>query len=145
MKDKTKNVAEEFRKHGLKLTHQRLAVYETLLKSDEHPSAEEIYQSIKRDYPMLSRNTIYTTLETLKGLGLITEVSVWHKARYDANTDSHHHVVCMKCKKIDDVHDHNLDEIPIPEAIRERYNILSHKVEFYGTCSNCATLHQQTG
>ncbi|HEX9759179.1 MAG TPA: transcriptional repressor [Nitrospiria bacterium] len=137
MKEQTINVSEEFKKHGLKLTHQRLAVYEALKKSKDHPSPEEIYQSIKGDYPMLSRNTIYTTLETLKGLGLITEVNPWHQARYDANLGIHHHVVCVKCKRIDDIHEPTLDQILIPDSIKGKYDGLSHKVEFSGVCPKC--------
>lgn len=142
MKERTINVSEEFKKHGLKLTHQRLAVYEALKKSKDHPSAEGIYQSIKGDYPMLSRNTIYTTLETLKGLGLITEVNPWHQARYDANVGTHHHVVCVKCKRIDDIYEPTLDQILIPDSIKKKYDGLSHKVEFFGVCPKCTSENQ---
>ncbi len=139
MKNQEISISEEFKKHGLKLTHQRLAVYETLLKSKDHPSAEEIYQSIKGNYPMLSRNTIYTTLETLKEIGLVSEVNPWHQARYDANVETHHHMVCVNCKGIEDIQDSNLDQIFIPEWIREKYKGLTHRVEFFGMCPKCAS------
>ena len=137
MREKEINIADEFKKHGLKLTHQRLAVYQALLKNKEHPSVDDLYQSIRGDYPMLSRNTIYTTLETLKGLGLITEVNPWHKARFDSNVEVHHHVVCTECKRIDDIQDRDLNDIPIPDSIKGQYSGLSHKVEFFGICPSC--------
>ena len=137
MKEKEIHIAEEFKKHGLKLTHQRLAVYQALKTNKEHPSVDDLYQSIKGDYPMLSRNTIYTTLETLKGLGLISEVNPGHKARFDSNVEVHHHAICTECKRIDDIQDQNLNNIQIPDSIKNQYTGLTHKVEFSGICITC--------
>src|SRR5574341_881306 len=73
---------------GLKLTHQRLAIYQALADTESHPTAEEVHTAVKRSYPMMSRNTVYTTLETLKSIGLIQEMRFLDNiARYDANVD----------------------------------------------------------
>lgn len=132
------HVAKRLKDAGLKFTHQRLAIYEALAATESHPSAEEIYATVKHAYPMLSLNTIYTTLDTLKGLGLIKEMRFLdNSARYDANVEAHHHVICLSCRKIEDFGDAVLDRVQPPAAIRRSYRLVSHSVEFYGYCGDC--------
>ena len=96
-------VAQRLKAAGLKFTHQRLAIYEALAAAVTHPTAEEIHGLVKAAYPMLSLNTVYTTLETLQSLGLIQQMRFLdNTARYDANVDAHHHVICLACRKIED-------------------------------------------
>jgi len=91
---------------GLKCTPQRLAIYAALTASDAHPSAEELYRGVKARYPMLSRNTVYQTLEILTMAGLAQAIrSGRSHARYDGNNDAHHHMVCLSCDRVEDFHD----------------------------------------
>lgn len=133
-------VAQRLKEAGLKFTHQRLAIYEALAATDRHPTAEEIHGRITGAYPMLSLNTVYTTLDTLKALGLIKEMRFLdNTARYDANVEAHHHVICLGCRKIEDFDDATLDRVQPPAAIRRSYHLVSHSVEFYGYCGACNT------
>ena len=131
-------IAKRLKDAGLKLTHQRLAIYEAVASATNHPSAEDIYGAVQHGFPMLSLNTVYTTLDTFKELGLIKEMRFLHNAaRYDANTDPHHHAICLSCRKIEDFDDRALDQLRPPPAIQRSYRLVSHSVEFYGVCRTC--------
>jgi len=120
---------------GLKITPQRMAVYEVLLKSDNHPTVEEIYEEVKKQYPYVSLATVYRTLETLENIGLVKKVCFWgNSARYDANTEEHHHLICEKCGKIEDV---KLEQkLNIPKEFHG-YKTESYSVNIYGVCPDC--------
>jgi len=137
-------VRKQFKERGLKFTSQRYAVYRALAGSKAHPSVEDLYSSVKRSYPTLSMNTVYNTLENLKAIGIASEISLWHdKARYDANQASHHHLVCLNCKKIEDLYDDTLDGLALSPKVKHKYRILGHRVEFHGYCRDCQTKYDK--
>ena len=126
---------ERCRKEGLKITPQRVAVYEILLRSENHPTVEEIYEEVRKKYPFVSLATVYRTVETLEQMGLAKKVCYWgSSARYDANTDEHHHLICVKCGAIRDVY---IDKsIAIPEEL-EGFKTEGYSVNIYGLCPDC--------
>ncbi|HEY8450454.1 MAG TPA: Fur family transcriptional regulator, partial [Bacillota bacterium] len=69
-----KTAVERFRdllsSHGYRVTPQRLAIYEALVATDQHPSAEELYRQVKKRFPMISPATVYNTLQLLVRMGL---------------------------------------------------------------------------
>ena len=129
---------------GLKVTPQRIAIYKELAKSDQHPSTEMIYNEIKDYYPNISLTTVYRTLETFEKLGLISVVNVlYNAARYDANLEPlHHHIVCIECKKVEDVYidseklDRHLD------SSVSNYEVIGYSVLFNGLCKSCKKLKE---
>lgn len=123
---------------GLKVTPQRIAIYRELAKTDKHPSTEIIYKNIKNYYPNISLTTVYRTLETFEKLGLISVVNVlYNAARYDANLDPHHHIVCSECKKIEDVYDDNLTGLEISNSNIKGYEISGYSIMLNGLCKTC--------
>jgi Fur family peroxide stress response transcriptional regulator len=139
---------EQLRKHfqhrRLKFTSQRHAIYRALASSVAHPSVEDLYSAVKRSHPTLSMNTVYNTLDTLKEIGIASEISLWHdKARFDANQTTHHHLVCLHCKKIEDLHDNVLDELALSPKAKHQYRIVGYRVEFHGYCSDCKTKKEE--
>lgn len=132
-----KDYFQRFQKKGLKLTNQRIAVYEALASTDTHPTADLIYQQVREKYPMISLNTVYNTLEVLKEIGEVSQIHTDVSARFDANMSPHHHLVCLNCKKIEDFVDTELDQIPMKVPSRGDFKILSHKIEFQGYCEKC--------
>lgn len=129
---------EQFQDRGLKFTSQRIAIYEALAASKEHPSVDDLYSLVKKNHPTLSMNTVYNTLETLKEIGIANEVSLFHdKARYDANQSPHHHLVCLKCRRIEDIYDDTLNDLVLSGETQNQYQIVGHRVEFHGYCQNC--------
>src|SRR5436309_9850428 len=102
---------------GLALTPQRLAIYEVLASTGEHPGAEDIYQRLKPSIPSLSRGTVYRTLALFEGHGLVSRVHVSdEQARFDANLDDHHHLDCVRCQRFVDFQDARLDQFPFDAA-----------------------------
>jgi Fur family transcriptional regulator, peroxide stress response regulator len=123
---------------GVKVTPQRVAIYRELLSTGEHPSAEIIHKKIKHYYSSISLTTIYRTLETFEKLGIISVANVLHDAaRYDANLDHHHHLVCIVCKKVEDFYDDSLASLALPKKSLDNYKVLSYTVQINGICKNC--------
>ncbi len=136
MKDRAE-VRALFRAKKVPLTHQRLAVYEELSGRHDHPSAESLYESLKKAYPSLSLATVYKTLQTLHEMGMVARVdSPTSQARYDAIVETHHHAVCTGCGKIEDLFDRTLDRLPAPKA--PGFVVQGHSVHFHGLCAKCA-------
>lgn len=131
-------VRKQFQERGLKFTSQRYAIYRALAGSKKHPSVDDLYSAVKKTYPTLSMNTVYNTLESLQVIGIASEISLWHdKARFDANQARHHHLVCLRCKKIEDLYDDTLDGLALSPKAKQRYQIIGHRIEFHGYCSDC--------
>jgi Fur family peroxide stress response transcriptional regulator len=127
------------RQHGMKVTHQRMEVFRELAGTEEHPDAEAIYQSVRRRVPAISRDTVYRTLASLEEQGLVRKAEIlFSKARYDANTDRHHHFVCTECGLVRDVYSEALNELPIPKAATSLGRVESAHVQLRGVCAACA-------
>lgn len=130
-------IREQFKAKGVPLTHQRLAVYEELAGRHDHPSAEALYEGLKKAYPSLSLATVYKTLQTLHEMGMVSRVdSPAAQARYDAIVETHHHAVCTACGRIDDLFDPRLDRLPSPST--KGFIPSGHSVHFHGLCADCA-------
>ena len=129
---------ENCRRNGLKVTPQRTAVYKTLLESKEHPSAEMVWNNVKRLFPGVSLDTVNRTLLTLAKIGsaFIVEGS-GDVRRYDGDLDNHQHFKCVKCKKVFDFHYPPFDDIKVPASITAKFKILRKTVYLEGICDSC--------
>lgn len=126
------------REHGLQVTYQRLAIYQALYNSKEHPSAEEIHQQVGRRFSMISLGTVYKTLERFSEAGLIDKINpVAEVARYDANLLPHHHFVCVKCQSIHDLQGVSSDDLPSPPEDFEGFKVLKKQIILRGYCPEC--------
>ena len=102
--------AARCRAAGLPVTPQRTAIIEALLDATDHPRAESICAEVRRRHPHVSLATVHRTLETLCRIGEARKVTTLHdSARYDGNLRPHHHVVCVRCRRIRDVEIAGLD------------------------------------
>lgn len=123
---------------GLKVTPQRMAVYEVLIKSNEHPSAEMVFRKAKRTLPNISLDTVNRTLLTLYEIGAAFAVEGSGDAkRFDGNLKSHQHFKCIKCKRIIDFHHKPFDNIAVPKSISRRFTVLRKTVYLEGICDLC--------
>jgi len=126
------------RQRGMKVTHQRLEIFQELAASTAHPDAEAVYQAVSKRVPGLSRDTVYRTLATLEAEGLVRKVHpLSESARYDANLDRHHHFVCTTCGLVSDFCSEALDRLPLPASLESLGVIDSAQVQVRGTCSAC--------
>lgn len=132
-------LVSSLREEGFRITPQRVAILDYLLKTDDHPSAEYIHKVVKKQYPMVSLSTVYKTLDLLREKKLVNEIEVAGEARFDAHTDSHINLVCMNCGKIDDLDEDSLNGIQSRAAKKSKYLILKGNFELIGYCSDCKT------
>jgi Fur family peroxide stress response transcriptional regulator len=94
---------------GLKVTPQRLAVIEAVDILNDHPTAEEVSMYIRRQHPNIATGTVYKTLDTLTEKDIIKRVKTDRGLlRYDAVKDSHHHIYCTHCDRIEDYYNSEL-------------------------------------
>lgn len=97
---------------GLKATQQRLVIYQCLMFSKNHPTAEDIFEQIRPENPSISLGTVYKTLETLVESKLVQKVPVSeNKMRYDARMEAHSHIYCTNTGEIIDFQDHELEAL----------------------------------
>ncbi len=127
-----------FRRHAVRLTRQRAAIYTALVQTASHPTADDLYQTVKSQHPTMSRNTVYYTLGILRQAGLAQEVNLGHDvARFDGNVTVHHHLICLGCRQIVDVMDEALNQLGVSNGQARGFRILGHRVEFHGYCAGC--------
>lgn len=141
-KDEVAKFAAYCRSHGLSVTHQRLAIFEALASSREHPSAEQLHRAVQRRIPTLSLATVYKNLEALKAIGAVADVNPLHaEGRYEAALPGtgagtpHHHLVCVSCKKVRDLHDSDLDGLRVRDA--QGFAVRAVRVQAEGLCPDC--------
>jgi len=126
------------RELGLKVTPQRVAIYRELIKTDEHPSAEMLYEKVRRVFPNISLDTVNRTLLTLNEIGAAFVVEGSGDAkRFDGNLEEHQHFRCVKCKRIIDFHHKPFDDIKLPAGIGKKFTVLRKTVYLEGICDLC--------
>ena len=119
-------------------TIQRKIVHETLMRQKNHPTVEELHAAIQKDYPTISKTTVYRNLRILAQDGLVRQVMMLDGLeRYEGQLDLHYHFRCRMCGKILDV------EIPglarMDASIKDKYGFLveGHDIVFHGVCAGC--------
>lgn len=118
-------------KHGLKVTPQRMVIADTLLHTDSHPTADEVFKAVEDKLPAISRATVYNTLNTLVEAKVIHAVSTEPGiTRYDANQSPHHHFVDTATGKIHDLPWEMVDQLCC--SLGADYNIADYQITFYG-------------
>lgn len=136
-KEKVEEFKEIARKFGLKVTPQRIAVYRELVSRKDHPSAEELYETLKDKIDGISLTTVYRTLAGLENAGLVVRVpTLKDKVRYDAKVEPHNHFVCLKCGRIYDV-ETSYPKLNAEELDKKGFKVLSSTTLYYGICKNC--------
>ena len=126
-------------KHGLKMTPQRVAIYNELVKSQEHPSAEMIYKKVRSILPNISFDTVYRTLLTFAEAGVINLVEGYGETkRFEPNLHQHHHFRCIKCHTIIDFTDDVYNNLPVSETVQKQCTILNKRVVLEGLCKTCS-------
>jgi Fur family transcriptional regulator, peroxide stress response regulator len=109
---KVDNLSNALTEKGLKVTPQRIAILEAIIKLNNHPSAENIIEYIRRNHPNISVATVYKVLDALVEKGLIDKVKTEKDImRYDAFTENHHHLYCSDSDRIEDYEDIELNEL----------------------------------
>lgn len=130
---------EALEDNGQRFTEQRAAVYRYLVGTDVHPTADEVHLAVREELPAISLATVYKGLETLVSCGLAVKLTYAdHSARYDGNTDPHHHARCIACGRVLDLPG-EIPDADIDELRRKAtgFTVTGYRLELSGYCSGC--------
>ena len=126
------------RERNLPVTIQRRVVLNALLDRDDHPTVDQLFEDVKVRMPGVSRTTIYRALETLVELGLARRTNHFEaSARFDGNTDHHHHLVCRRCNHVEDIDHPSLKKFTPPHLGNTAFQVLDYSIHLEGLCAEC--------
>jgi Fur family peroxide stress response transcriptional regulator len=129
---------EALRSKGYKATPQRIAICRITLNSRNHPSAQHVYDEVKKIHPTVSLATVYKTLEVLRNLDLVQEINFPKgQARFDPYMHPHINLICFKCGSIKDIDDKTVEEIIRKVAAATKFRPTGQRVDVYGICQKC--------
>jgi Fur family ferric uptake transcriptional regulator len=122
------------------MTRQRQVILEELRKVNTHPSADKIYEMVRKCLPRISLGTVYRNLEILSASGEIQKLELGcTPKRFDGIADNHYHIRCLHCDRVVDapadfdvVVNHDLKNTT-------DFKIIGHRLEFIGICPDCLT------
>jgi Fur family peroxide stress response transcriptional regulator len=144
LKNKSSELESVCRSRGLALTIQRRAILESLASRKDHPTADQVFEDVSNKLKGVSRTTVYRVLETFVSLGIAKKISnPESKARFDADTRRHHHMTCIKCGAVLDLHDPDLNDLQPPPGIESEFEILDYSITFIGRCASCRGAEDQ--
>ncbi|MBU0437812.1 transcriptional repressor [Staphylococcus casei] len=133
---KTEEAINIIKEHGHKYTNKRREMLDIFVAEDKYINAKHIQQSMDKNYPGISFDTIYRNLHLFKSLGIVegTEMDGEMKFRIACKDHHHHHFICESCgdTKV-------IDFCPIEEVKKylPEVAIHTHKLEVYGVCESC--------
>jgi Fur family transcriptional regulator, peroxide stress response regulator len=143
--EKMKTFEKLCREQGLPLTVQRRVILESLAERQDHPTADQVFEAVAHRLPGLSRTTVYRVLETLVGLGVIHKANhLGSAARYDPNTERHHHLTCLSCHKVIDMEEETVRELALPKGALKGFEITDYSVHFKGYCGDCSKKREKS-
>lgn len=123
---------------NMRLTTQRQIILEELSKVTSHPTANEVYDMVRKRLPRIGLGTVYRNLELLAESGVIMKLEVGGtQKRFDATIEAHYHIRCTSCGKVDDIDMEVKSKLNDMAAESCNYEILGHHIEFSGICEDC--------
>ncbi|MCA9323255.1 MAG: transcriptional repressor [Planctomycetes bacterium] len=137
--DRLVDLEARCRARQVAITLPRRAVFEALLRREDHPTADDIHADVSQQVDGVSRATVYRTLELLVKAELL--VRVCHpdaSTRYDIKIQRHHHLICDGCGSIHDLEHPPLNRLKIPEQSDAGFRVRDYSVHIRGLCPPCA-------
>jgi len=132
------DILAAFSDRGLRCTPQRYVVLDYLVRHPVHASADEIFRAVNRADPRASRATVYNSLHALAEAGLVRQVHLEGKSvRFDANIDRHHHFVCERCGRVEDIRWFGVPRLSERSQLGARV-IRDYEMVFRGACEVCS-------
>jgi Fur family ferric uptake transcriptional regulator len=121
-----------------RMTHQRQVILDEIRKVNTHPTADEVYELVRKRLPRISLGTVYRNLEILSARGLIKRIGpASQQMRFDGVTKDHYHLRCISCGRVEDAPMISVGDLE--DAVRNQsdYSITGHRLEFLGICPAC--------
>ena len=124
----------------VRMTRQRRVILEELRKHNDHPTADMIYERVRKRLPHVSLGTIYRNLEVLSSLGEIQTLEMsGAQKRFDGIAQKHYHIRCIHCGSVDDAPIAPLNRLEDALYGSTVYTIIGHRLEFIGLCPACSS------
>jgi len=124
---------------NMRLTTQRQIILEELGKVTSHPTANEVYDMVRKRLPRIGLGTVYRNLELMAESGIILKIEVGGtQKRFDATVEDHYHIRCSSCGKVDDIDIAVQNQINETASACSNYKVLGHHIEFSGICEECS-------
>jgi Fur family peroxide stress response transcriptional regulator len=131
-------IIETLRKKGYRATTQRIAICRFALHSRDHPSAQRVYDEVRRVHPTVSLATVYKTLQILNEHGLVQELDLPEtQARFDSYVEPHINLICKRCGNIQDFDDSAAREMVERVATKAEFTRTGQRLDIYGVCKTC--------
>lgn len=120
------------------MTNQRQVILEEIKKVDTHPTADEVYEMVRKRLPRISLGTVYRNLDILSASGLIQKIGpISSQMRFDGITKNHYHIRCIYCGRVEDAPIKTMENLENTIRTLSDFNIIGHKIEFIGICPEC--------
>ena len=123
----------------MRMTKQRRLILEELRRATDHPTADMLYDRVRKHLPHISLGTVYRNLEILTALGEIQTLELsGSQKRYDGIPGKHYHIRCLHCGRLDDAPIAPLSRLEDELYESTVYTIMGHRLEFMGLCPECS-------
>lgn len=123
----------------LRMTKQRRLILDELRRQNTHPTADVIYEQVRKKMPKISLGTVYRNLEILTALGEIQTLELsGSQKRYDGVPNKHYHIRCLHCGRMDNAPIAPLQRLEDELYASTVYTIMGHRLEFLGLCPECS-------
>lgn len=118
-------------------TSQRRAIMEAVRSAGGHPTAYDVFESVRRTMPRVSLGTVYRNLDVLAQMGVVKKIeTAGSQMRFDAGVGPHCHVVCTECGRIEDISDASFRGVGVPTEVNG-FKVTGQRVELLGQCPAC--------
>ena len=118
-------------------TFQREKIKQQLCSVKTHPTAELVYQEVKKEIPQITLATVYRNLNLMAEDGEVLKLEINKEYHFDGENSAHQHCVCEKCGRISDIFQKEISEYAIKKVNAENFVLNSVNVIFKGKCVSC--------
>ncbi len=128
------------RQKGIRQTIPREQILEVFLEIEEHVSAQELFEEVHKHYPSIGSATVYRAVKLFVEADLANEVVLGDGTiRYEHSYkhEHHDHLICLKCNRLVEVHNDNIEKIQASIAEEHGFLLKSHVMNLYGICPDC--------
>jgi Fur family peroxide stress response transcriptional regulator len=138
------NIIAILKKENIRVTPQRQEMIAILKNTNDHFTAEEIYQILVKQFPSVSIATVYNNLKLFIKLGFVQELQFGEGlSKYEWINEEHYHIICTSCGKIEDFYYPQLKEVEAFAQDLSKFHINKHDLQFYGICKECKAMRKE--
>lgn len=137
---KQSEIIQHIKDKGFKITPQRRAIIDALLLADRPPTAKEVLDTVRHNFPDVGLDTVYRNLNLLSDIGCVIQINLKNSetSRFEILKQHHHHLICLGCGEAVCLGKCMMDKHM--DYLRDKgYKIVGHAFEIYGYCPDCCS------